>query len=78
IESTAEGREGYFFNYCELARAIKDAGRTPTVMDWQFHFFPWFKDPSYRLEAYDQVVVPQWLQEYFVELATKYGIRLDR
>jgi len=78
IESTAEGREGYFFDYCESARKIKDSRYTPTVMDWQFHFFPWFQEPTYRLEDYQNVIVPLWLQEYFAELASKQGIRLDR
>ncbi|HCF2689829.1 TPA: terminase [Pseudomonas aeruginosa] len=78
IESTAEGREGYFFTYCELARAIKDAGRRPTVMDWQFHFFPWWGDQSYRLEEIAEVIVPQYLHEYFAELLAKHGVRLDR
>lgn len=74
LESTAEGREGYFFDYCALAQKIKEAGKIPTDMDWQFHFFPWWDEPGYQLEAAG-VVIPSWLHDYFAELSAKYGIK---
>ncbi len=74
LESTAEGREGYFYDYCAIAQKLKEAGKTPTEMDWQFHFFPWWDEPAYRLDAAG-VVIPSWLHDYFGELADKYGIK---
>ena len=50
VESTAEGREGYFFEYCKQAEALKESGRKLTKMDFKFHFFPWYDEKSYRLE----------------------------
>src|SRR6202522_728204 len=33
IESTAEGRSGYFYDYCQQAQAIQQSGRELTAMD---------------------------------------------
>ena len=76
LESTAEGREGYFFDFCTIAQRLKDAGKLPSEMDWAFHFFPWWSEPSYKLDATD-VVVPSWLHEYFDALAAK-GIKTTK
>jgi len=73
LESTAEGREGYFFDYCEAARHLQELGRDPTEMDFQFHFFPWWQEPAYTLDPAG-VVVPPRLLEYFEELEHKHGI----
>lgn len=50
IESTAEGREGYFYDFCQKAEALQQSGRPLTKMDMRFFFFPWYEEPSYRLE----------------------------
>ena len=50
IESTAEGRSGYFYEYCQTAQAIQQSGRELTPMDMRFFFFPWFDEPGYRLK----------------------------
>lgn len=49
IESTAEGRESYFYDFCKTAEAINESGRQLTPMDMRFFFFPWFEEPGYRL-----------------------------
>ena len=49
IESTAEGRSGYFFDYCQEAQRIKESGRPLTNMDYKFFFFPWMDELTYRL-----------------------------
>lgn len=77
LESTAEGREGYFFDYCEAARHLQELGRKPTEMDFQFHFFPWWQEPAYQLDP-EGVVVPQRLLEYFEQLEHKHGIATTR
>ncbi|WP_347506190.1 terminase [Pseudomonas anguilliseptica] len=76
LESTAEGREGYFHDYCDTAQKLSDAGKQPTLMDFQFHFFPWWDEPGYRLEPRD-VLVPSWLHDYFAELEAKHQIKTD-
>lgn len=74
LESTAEGREGYFFSYCESARQLQDQGRNPTSMDFQFHFFPWWQESAYTLDP-KGVVIPQRLNEYFEQLEHKHRIQ---
>lgn len=74
LESTAEGREGYFFDYCQDAQKLLAARKTPTLMDWRFHFFPWWQEPAYQLDPAG-VSVPQWMLVYFAELEAKFGIR---
>ena len=49
IESTAEGRSGYFYDFCKRAEALKESGKSLSKMDMRFFFFPWYEEPSYRL-----------------------------
>ena len=46
IESTAEGRDGYFYDICKQAQETKEGERSN--IDFKFHFFPWWKEPGYR------------------------------
>lgn len=73
LESTAEGREGYFFDYSAAAQRRHEAQAELTQLDFQFHFFPWWQEPSYRLDP-THVVVPQHLVNYFDELESRHGI----
>lgn len=57
IESTAEGRSGYFYDYCQQAQAIQQSGRELTPMDMRFFFFPWMDEPSYRLSKMKDVSI---------------------
>ena len=75
LESTAEGRQGYFFDYSQASQKLQEQGKVPTVLDFQFHFFPWWQDPEYRIDA--DVVIAQHLTDYFAELESKHGIELD-
>jgi hypothetical protein len=76
IESTAEGRAGYFYDYCQEAEKLHRSKRQLTRMDWKFHFFPWYQDPKNLLSA--EFVVPMRLVEYFAKLQAKHGIRLTK
>lgn len=75
IESTAEGKEGDFYERVKVARALEDSGSRLTEMDWKFHFFPWFEDRTYRLQA-DDIVLGQEDIHYFEKLEAQ-GIKLD-
>jgi hypothetical protein len=74
IESTAEGREGYFFDMCRLAKANHDSKADLTKLDYRFHFYPWWRDPSYRLGSAPSISLE--LQDYFLQLKS-HGIVLD-
>ena len=74
IESTAEGKQGYFYDYCMDAKKLADMGREPEGgMEFKFHFFPWWKDSEYTLPSGS---IPARLAEYFAELEGKHGITL--
>lgn len=73
LESTAEGREGYFYNYCQSAKKLKDMGKKLTALDFKFHFFSWWDRPEYEIDG-------SWsatLDKYFYELSAKHGINLN-
>lgn len=76
LESTAEGQDGYFYEYAETSRHMLEQGKNPTEMDFRFHFFPWHEDPEYALDA-EGVIIPQHLNDYFERLASK-GIELTK
>jgi len=68
IESTAEGRSGYFYDYCQQARNLLLAKRKLTPLDFRFHFYPWWQEPGYQLENWDDVPIPSQMQEYFARI----------
>jgi len=74
VESTAEGKAGYFYDYCKEARALKELGRKPSNLDFKFHFFPWFQNPKNTIE--EGLPIPQKFIEYFQGLETSLGIVL--
>lgn len=73
IESTAEGKQGYYYEYCMIAKKMQERGIDPAGMEFKFHFFPWWKDPEYSIPVGD---IPNRLIDYFVELEHKHGIAL--
>ena len=73
IESTAEGSAGHFYDLCKRAEAHQKSGQTLTEMDYKYFFFPWHREPSYKLGAY--VEPKKEMKEYFEKLESK-GILL--
>jgi len=73
IESTAEGREGYFFEFCMAAMNRLLRGIKLNPLQFRFHFFPWWKDEKYQMQS--PVVISSDLKIYFLELESK-GIHL--
>jgi hypothetical protein len=55
IESTAEGADGDFFEKSMAAISAYNMKRELTRLDYKFFFFPWWREPKYRLP---QSVVP--------------------
>ena len=66
IESTAEGREGGFYDMCKQAQDLEEQGKKPTALEYKFFFFPWWKDPTYVLN--EPVTVPKEMEDYFAKL----------
>jgi len=78
IESTAEGREGAFWDMCRESQHQQALKRPLTQLDYKFHFFAWWQKPENRLPDKDaaHVFLSQNLIDYFAELLTKHGIKL--
>jgi hypothetical protein len=80
VESTAEGANGYFYNYCMDALARQEQEKKPTDMDFKLFFFPWWKEAAYMLPA-DQavdVVINEVMEKYFENLIHEHGIHLNQ
>jgi len=75
IESTAEGREGYFYDMCKQSQAMRDGKKQLSKLDFKFHFFPWHRDNSYRIGSVPSISVD--MHEYFFKLKG-LGIDLDQ
>lgn len=75
IESTAEGRSGYFFDFCEEAKRVMKEGRKLNPLEFKFFFFAWWQEPAYRLKA--EFVITRDHEDYFNNLKEKHGIDLD-
>lgn len=74
IESTAEGKSGYFYDYCNTAEKAHIQGKPLSSLDWKFFFFSWWKNPLYAIAPVEQL--PSRLEEYFSEIKAKHGINL--
>ena len=72
IESTAEGRDGYFYDICKRSQSMKN--EELTKLDFKFHFYPWWKEPEYRLGSVPRIDEEQ--EKYFEHLEG-LGINLD-
>lgn len=75
IESTAEGRDGAFYEMCKQAQAMQDAKQKLTKLDYKFWFFPWWKHPDYSINP-EGVPIPQDLRDYFTNLEQNEKIML--
>jgi len=72
IESTAEGRAGYFFDYCQTAQKAALSCAALSALDWKFFFFSWHNNPLYAIDPVEPL--PSRLLQYFAELEAKHGI----
>ena len=63
IESTAEGREGYFYEFSKTAEHLASLGNPLSPMQQRFFFFPWYDEPGYR-ESNSGITVAKETNEY--------------
>lgn len=77
VESTAEGRTGWFYESVMEARRRAAQGSKDTPLDLRLHFYPWWKKHGYRLNP-EGVVLTDTDRKYFAELMAKCGLRFDR
>jgi hypothetical protein len=75
VESTAEGMGGHFYDLCQEAQRMQEAGGHLTPLDFKFHFSAWHTTQEYRLDPYG-VVITKEDEQYFQKLS-EAGIKLD-
>ncbi|EKN6245967.1 terminase [Yersinia enterocolitica] len=75
LESTAEGRAGYFYDYCQDAEKAQLQGKELSNLDWKFFFFSWWKNPQYAIDPVE--ALPQRLVDYFAEMEAKHSVQLN-
>jgi hypothetical protein len=76
IESTAEGRSGYFYDYCKKAMDLAERKADLSELDFKFFFFGWFDDPKNAVKSgHELVATNQDMLVYFSELEKK-GVKL--
>ncbi|HDT3081178.1 TPA: terminase [Klebsiella aerogenes] len=75
LESTAEGRAGYFYDYCAEAEKAMLQGKELSNLDWKFFFFSWWKNPRYAIDPVEPL--PARLIEYFAEMEAKHGVAVN-
>jgi hypothetical protein len=76
IESTAEGRDGEFFEMTQRAIALHQSKKILTERDYRFHFFPWFQAPEYRMNP-ALVSVTDKDAAYFEALEASEDVTID-
>jgi hypothetical protein len=76
IESTAEGNEGYFNDYCVEAIRLKESGVKLNKLQYKLHFFAWHDDPKNNLPP-TGVLITKEQHEYFNKLYIEHGIKLN-
>lgn len=70
IESTAEGRDGYFFKMVKSAQQNYALRKILGPKDYRFHFYAWWQEPKYRLDS-SSVDISSEFHEYFDDIEKK-------
>lgn len=80
IESTAEGREGKFYELSVEAQKLYEKAIKLTRMDYKFFFFGWAENELNRLppDEAEHVKILDYQLKYFQELEEKHGIKTDQ
>jgi hypothetical protein len=76
IESTAEGREGYFYDFAREAEALSTSGHNLSPMQQRFFFFPWYDEPTYR-ESSQGIIVSKETNEYLDRIEEERKRKID-
>lgn len=75
VESTAEGKEGAFYEYCQEAQRVEQSGRPLTMLDFKFFFYGWPDDPEKVLDG--PYPLTEADNKYFRGLESKIGKKLS-
>lgn len=70
IESTAEGRNGSFYEMVQIAQKNYALRKILNSKEYRFHFYAWWQEPKYRLDASAIFISPED-HAYFDEIQLK-------
>lgn len=73
IESTAEGQDGEFYKMVQRALGHQQAHKDLSERDYRMHFFPWWEEPGYSIDAYETVPLTEKDLMYFAKLEAVIG-----
>ena len=76
IESTAEGANGEFYELSRRAQALHHTHAALTPRDYRFHFYAWWQEPNYRMDA-TLVNVTREQHDYFEGIEAEMGCTID-
>jgi hypothetical protein len=76
IESTAEGREGYFYEFSKQSESLSLLGRDLSPMQQRFFFFPWYEDTGYR-ESSHEIIVSKETNEHLDKIEFQRQRKID-
>ena len=78
VESTAEGREGEFYEMVQIAQRNHASRKKLTARDHRFHFYAWWQEPKYRMDS-TTVSITAADHEYFdqVEVRVRQDMGID-
>lgn len=76
IESTAEGREGKFYEMTKRAQELAEKGEKLTPREYQFIFSPWHDSAEYSIAPGATVITPAD-HEYFATVEAEMGVNLS-
>ena len=76
IESTAEGRDGEFYELVQRAEGLDASKVLLTPKDYRFHFYAWWQEPKYRLPS-GTVPISDKEHEYFDLIQGLMACKID-
>jgi hypothetical protein len=76
VESTAEGQEGYFHDYCMDALTAQRTGALLSKRSFKLHFYAWWQKPTNRLDPAGVELTDQD-KMYFDKMLVEHEILLD-
>ncbi len=79
IESTAEGQSGEFYDLTQGALALDQRKKKLNARDYRIHFFPWWQEPTYTMDA-EGVALTEQDHEYFdlIEAAAETTLTIEQ
>lgn len=76
IESTAEGANGEFYDLSKRSQALHYSHQKLTPRDYRFHFYAWWQEPNYRMDA-TQVPISREMHDYFDGIEQEMECQID-